>query len=596
MKWLIFKNYNHMNIKITSLSILFIFLFAFRLNAQTPPNAFNYSAVARNASGQPIANSTIGIQISILKTSTVGITVYRENHAVNTDAFGLFNLIIGAGAVQTGSMSGINWSNDNYYIRVGMDASGGTNFLTMGTTQLLSVPYALYAKSAGTVTNNNDNDTSATNELQVISLKNDTLFLTNGGFVKLPLSKDTSATNELQTLTISNDTIFLSNGGFVKLPVNNNSNLAMPTIVTKAVVGITSNSATLGGIISNTTNNKIMERGIVYSTSPNPILSNDKILLGSGIGNFDTVTSMNFNYPHFLQPNTTYYVRVYAITENNISFYGNEVNFTTSVLTPPTVVTYAATEITSNSATLKGNIIAANGNKIFEAGFVVSLSPNPTVNFQQTNKRVATNVVVLTDTFTYSDGWSTYSSNTPIYCRAYVISENNTIGYGNNIIYTPLSTGQTGPGGGLVFYNKGNNAGGWQYLECAPNDQSAGIPWGCQGTVIGNTQNQLGGGETNTSFIVAGCNESSFAAKICDNLTLGGQSDWFLPSQIELNYMTYNLYEKGIGGISTAIYWSSVEAGQNQANQALPYIFGNPNQSYSLDKTSSYRVRAIRAY
>jgi len=120
-------------------------------NAQTPPNAFNYSAVARNAAGQPIATTTIGIQITIVKTSPTGASQYSENHFVNTDAYGLFNLVIGAGAVQSGSMASIDWSNDNYYLKVGMDAAGGTNFLTMGTTQLLSVPYALYAKSAGTV-------------------------------------------------------------------------------------------------------------------------------------------------------------------------------------------------------------------------------------------------------------------------------------------------------------------------------------------------------------------------------------------------------------------------------------------------------------
>jgi hypothetical protein len=132
------------------LNLLFAFciaLFSFA-QAQTPPNAFNYSAVARNAAGQPIASATIGIQISILKTSTTGAVQYSENHFVNTDAFGLFNLVIGAGAVQTGSMSAITWGTDNYYIKVGMDAKGSTNFLTMGTTQLMSVPYALHAKTA----------------------------------------------------------------------------------------------------------------------------------------------------------------------------------------------------------------------------------------------------------------------------------------------------------------------------------------------------------------------------------------------------------------------------------------------------------------
>jgi hypothetical protein len=137
--------------KITLLSTLCFLLLTLVVNAQTPPNAFNYSAVARNAAGQPIATATIGIQISILKTSPTGASQYSENHFVNTDAYGLFNLVIGAGAVQSGSMATIDWSNDNYYLKVGMDAAGGTNFLTMGTTQLLSVPYAMYAKSAGSV-------------------------------------------------------------------------------------------------------------------------------------------------------------------------------------------------------------------------------------------------------------------------------------------------------------------------------------------------------------------------------------------------------------------------------------------------------------
>jgi hypothetical protein len=121
------------------------------VKAQTPPNAFNYSAVARNVAGQPISNTAIGIQITILKTTPSGVSQYSENHFVNTDAFGLFNLVIGAGALQSGSMATIDWSNDNYYLKVGMDAAGGTNFLTMGTTQLLSVPYAMYAKSAGSL-------------------------------------------------------------------------------------------------------------------------------------------------------------------------------------------------------------------------------------------------------------------------------------------------------------------------------------------------------------------------------------------------------------------------------------------------------------
>ena len=118
---------------------------------QIPPNAFNYSAVARDAQSSPIANQTIGIQISILQSSTLGAVQYQENHFVNTDDFGLFNLIIGAGAIQSGTMSTIAWSADNFYLKVGMDVNGSTNFLTMGTTQLLSVPYALHAATAESI-------------------------------------------------------------------------------------------------------------------------------------------------------------------------------------------------------------------------------------------------------------------------------------------------------------------------------------------------------------------------------------------------------------------------------------------------------------
>ena len=152
--------------------------------AQIPPQAFNYSAVARDAQSNPIANSTIGIQISILKTSTLGTSQYQENHFVNTDQFGLFNLIIGAGAVQSGSMAAIDWSADNYYLKVGMDANGGTNFITMGTTQLISVPYALYANTS--LNSINDGDTSSINEIQTLSISNDTIFLSDGGNILIP--------------------------------------------------------------------------------------------------------------------------------------------------------------------------------------------------------------------------------------------------------------------------------------------------------------------------------------------------------------------------------------------------------------------------
>ena len=138
---------------------LLSFGLALSAHSQVPPLAFNYSAVSRNATGQPIASSAIGIQLSILKGSATGPIQYQENHSVITDTFGLFNLVIGGGSIQNGSMASINWSNDNYYLQVGMDTAAGNNFITMGITQLLSVPYALHAKTADSIVSSSGNTT-----------------------------------------------------------------------------------------------------------------------------------------------------------------------------------------------------------------------------------------------------------------------------------------------------------------------------------------------------------------------------------------------------------------------------------------------------
>jgi hypothetical protein len=143
-----FEKLNVMRKKITLLTTLCFFLITFIVKAQTPPNKFNYRAVAHNSAGLPIASTTISIQMTILKSSPTGTPQYSESHFVNTDSVGAFNLVIGSGIVQSGSMTSIDWSNDNYFLKVDMDTAGGTNFQTMGATQFLSVPYALYAKSA----------------------------------------------------------------------------------------------------------------------------------------------------------------------------------------------------------------------------------------------------------------------------------------------------------------------------------------------------------------------------------------------------------------------------------------------------------------
>ena len=135
--------------KINRVALPFLLLFfSINLLAQVP-QAFTYQAVARDAGGAIMAQQSVGFKISILQNSQSGTVVYSESHTAITNDFGLVTLKIGTGTVLSGSFSSIAWGGNNHFIRVEMDPAGGTSYQLMGTTQLLSVPYALYAESSG---------------------------------------------------------------------------------------------------------------------------------------------------------------------------------------------------------------------------------------------------------------------------------------------------------------------------------------------------------------------------------------------------------------------------------------------------------------
>jgi hypothetical protein len=126
--------------------ILAICLMSFGLSAQAPQK-FSYQAVIRNGSNALIANTTVGVKISLLQSSPAGGVVYAERHTPTTNANGLATFEIGAGSRISGTMPGIDWGNGSYYIKTEVDPSGGTSYSVTGTSQLLSVPYALHAAS-----------------------------------------------------------------------------------------------------------------------------------------------------------------------------------------------------------------------------------------------------------------------------------------------------------------------------------------------------------------------------------------------------------------------------------------------------------------
>lgn len=127
--------------------LFFLLLFSLMIQAQTPQK-MSYQAVIRNASNVLVANTNVGIKISILQGNVSGTVVYSETHTVMTNANGLASIEIGGGAVVSGDFVAVDWTNGPYFIKNETDPLGGTNYTISGTSQLLSVPYALLSEKA----------------------------------------------------------------------------------------------------------------------------------------------------------------------------------------------------------------------------------------------------------------------------------------------------------------------------------------------------------------------------------------------------------------------------------------------------------------
>jgi len=131
---------------------LLILCFTMFLKSMTPlaisqiPQGIPYQAVARNAQGLPLANDNVMVRFSILSGSVIGNAVYVETHTTTTSALGLFSLNVGLGTATTGAFSNIDWSTNAKFLKVELDTTAtGNGFVELGTQQMMSVPYALFA-------------------------------------------------------------------------------------------------------------------------------------------------------------------------------------------------------------------------------------------------------------------------------------------------------------------------------------------------------------------------------------------------------------------------------------------------------------------
>jgi hypothetical protein len=151
--------------------------------------------------------------------------------------------------------------------------------------------------------------------------------------------------------------------------------------------------------------------------------------------------------------------------------------------------------------------------------------------------------------------------------------------------------GDEGPAGGIVFYDKGNNSGGWRYLEAAPADLGK-AQWQSSSTNVEGTKDTIGSGRQNTQLI----GDSGRATLLCQQYSLGGYKDWFLPSKAELDLMYINLKMKDLGNFSDGEYWSSTQGPSVYHNTAWHQRFRDGYQEGRRGKGDAYSVRAIRQF
>ena len=247
------------------------------------PDAFNYQTVVRDVSGNVLANQNVGFRIAILQGSQTGTIVYQESHSPTTNGFGLANMAVGSGTPLNGNFSTIDWSNGPYYVQTAIDPTGGTAYATMGTSELVSVPYALHAKNvptnlselnndAGFVTSADDADNDPNNEIQTLSLNGSMLSISDGNTVTLPssgggntldMAYDQGGAGLGRTITVDAQEVEMTtataNGNALKL-TNSNTGTAL-------VAETTNPATTFSAIQAQTNSSSTAAAAVVGSTS-----------------------------------------------------------------------------------------------------------------------------------------------------------------------------------------------------------------------------------------------------------------------------------------------------------------------------------------
>jgi hypothetical protein len=614
---------------IRTVFLLCSFFFFLNTSAQAP-NKMSYQAVIRNASNVLVSNANVGVKISILQATATGAVVYSETHTPTTNTNGLATLEIGGGTIISGNFTTINWANGPFFIKTETDPTGGTNYTISGTSQLLSVPFALYAASGNSGPQGIQGVLGATGSQGPIGLTGPQ------GIQGIPGATGPQGQQGIQGLTGVNgatgpqgpiglaglqgtqgligatgpqgsfpsgtnvgDMQYWNGTNWLMIPIGqpgqflqiNESNIptwkggGYASVTTLPAQNIFSNVGYSGGHVTNSgvtsdSGSGITQKGVVYGTVPNPNFSNAIILPNTSDIPGDYFSEMG------LYPNTTYYVKAYVVNSAGVSF-GNQITFTTPDEVPPTVTTTSVGSITGGTAICNAILTNAGGFPTYYGGFCWSTNPNPTIN---------DNFILSTASVgNYTTLISGLTANTTYYLRAFGTNE---IGenYGNQLIFTTssqLSIGSSYQGGIVVQIDGTGIHGKIASLPTVLN----GNTWGCTSSAIsGADGTAIGTGPQNTIDIAAASCSVSSVGRFCNDLVLNGYSDWYLPSKDELALLIPN--RNLLPAINIHKYFSSSEISSTNVwaldlNTVIPgtelYSQNKTNANNYIDRIIAYR-------
>ena len=322
--------------------IFFVVAALFYMNTafSQAPEAFKYQAVVRNATGTILTNQPVGMRLTILQGSASGSSVYSETFSVTSNNYGLVNLEIGNG-ITTDDFAAIDWANGPFFIETAVDIAGGTNYSVLGNSQLISVPYALYAKQAESsvidlvddadadptneietwttlsgipadfsddVDNVDDADADPANEIQDINLIGNDLTITSGSTVDLSGYLDDT---DAQTLSLTGTTLSISNGNSVVINEGD---------ITEVLAG---NGLTGGGSNGSLSLDVNASNGLTVDGVA------DAVKLGGALTESTTIVNGGFNLTHNLSGTGDFIIQdagtnLFEVRDNGSMYVGND--------------------------------------------------------------------------------------------------------------------------------------------------------------------------------------------------------------------------------------------------------------------------------